>query len=440
MFAYYCQLGWKSLRQTPVMSALMIAAIAVGVAVTMSTLTLQHVMARNPLAERDDRLFYVQLDSWDPEDAYAGGVSNEMPDLLTWPDAQALLRSDIPARSVAMFSWGAALAPPDGKLAPMQVDIRVTTRDYFGLFGLQFIAGGTWEADADTNAQYQTVINRSLSERIFGGTDVVGRTVEMNGHTFTVTGVVEDWFPAPTVQDLSTGAFKEPDEVYIPLGLTAALEIAPWGNTNCWDTNDDIKAYADFLRSGCVWVLFWVELADADAVARYRSFLENHIREQKAQGRFQRPLNYALSRPSEWLVINNVVGNDNKLLTALSFAFLLVCVANTVALLLAKFLRKAPEAGVRRALGASRGAIMVQHLVESALVGAGGGLLGLGLAQVGLLGVRAQVGENIARVLHMDLAMIAVAIALALGASLLAGLYPAWRIGQTNPAYYLKTQ
>jgi putative ABC transport system permease protein len=183
-----------------------------------------------------------------------------------------------------------------------------------------------------------------------------------------------------------------------------------------------------------------VELADADAVARYRSFLENHIREQKAQGRFQRPLNYALSRPSEWLVINNVVGNDNKLLTALSFAFLLVCVANTVALLLAKFLRKAPEAGVRRALGASRGAIMVQHLVESALVGAGGGLLGLGLAQVGLLGVRAQVGENIARVLHMDLAMIAVAIALALGASLLAGLYPAWRIGQTNPAYYLKTQ
>jgi putative ABC transport system permease protein len=440
MFSYYCQLGWKSLRQTPVMSALMIAAIAVGVAVTMSTLTLQHVMSRNPLAERDDRLYYVQLDSWDPKEAYAGGVGNAMPDLLTWMDAQALLRSDIPARSVAMYSWGAALMPQDSQLAPMQVGIRVTTRDYFGLFGLQFLAGGTWEKTADEDSQFLTVINRTLSEKLFGTTDVVGRTVDMNGHAFTITGVVEDWFPAPTVQDLSTGAFKDPDQVYIPMGLAPALQIAPWGNTNCWDSNDNIDAYDDFLRSGCVFVLFWVELPDADAVARYSRFLEAHINEQKAQGRFARPLKYALSRPSEWLEINNVVGNDNKLLTVLSFAFLLVCVANTVALLLAKFLRKAPEAGVRRALGASRGAIVVQHLVESALVGAGGGLLGLALAQLGLVGVRAQVGDSIARVLHMDTTMVVVAIALAFGASLLAGLYPAWRIGQTNPAYYLKTQ
>lgn len=440
MFSYYCQLGWRSLCQTPVMSALMIAAIAVGVAVTMSTLTLQHVMSRNPLAERDDQLYYVQLDSFGVDETYAGGISNEMPDLLTWQDARALLRSDIPARSVAMFSWGAALTPPDRQIAPMQVDIRVTTRDYFGLFGLQFVAGGTWEEVADTDAQYQTVINRTLSEKLFGSTDVVGRTVDMNGHAFTITGVVEDWFPAPTVHDLSTGAFKDPDQVYIPLGLAPALQIQPWGNTNCWDNGEEINDFADFLRSSCVWLLFWAELPDADTVARYRSFLESHITEQKAQGRFPRPLKYALSRPSEWLVINNVVGNDNKLLTALSFAFLLVCVANTIALLLAKFLRKAPEAGVRRALGASRGAIMVQHLVESALVGALGGLLGLGLAKIGLAGVRAQVPDNLARVLGMDLPMVGVAIAISLGASLLAGLYPAWRIGRIPPASYLKAQ
>ena len=440
MFSYYCQLGLRSLRQTPVMSALMITAIAVGVAVTMSTLTLQHVMARNPLADRDNQLYYVQLDSWDPKEPYSTSDLNGLPDLLTWQDAQALLRSDIPRHSVAMYRWGGALAPADRQLAPQQVDVRVSSRDYFALFGLKFLAGGTWDPAADSDARYVTVITRTLGQQLFNTVEATGRTLELNGRTFTVVGVVEDFVPAPTIPDLSSGAFGDPDQIYLPIGLAPVLEIAPWGNTNCWNQDDVIDSYAAFLRSDCVFLVFWAELADTAAVQKYGQFLGNYIAEQKTQGRFRRPVKYALSRPSEWLVINNVVGNDNKLLTALSFAFLLVCVANTVALLLAKFLRKAPEAGVRRALGASRGAIAVQHLVESALVGLIGGLLGLGLAQLGLMGVRAQVSDQLARVVHMDAAMVATAIGLALGASLLAGLYPAWRIGRTSPAWYLKTQ
>jgi len=401
------------------------------------------VMSRNPLAERDALLHAGQLDSWDPENTYRGRVSNGMPDLLTWRDAQVLLASDIPTRSVAMHSWGAALTPQNPELMPMQVDIRVSTRGFFDLFGLRFLHGGTWAEAADAEAQYVTVITRKLAEELFGVTDAVGRTVELNGRQYTVTGVVEDWLPAPTVHDLSTGSFSDPAQVYLPLGLHQALELFSWGNVNCWDDGQprsETETYRDFLQSTCVWLQFWVELPDAAARERYERFLGNYIAEQKAQGRFPRPAQYALSRPSEWLVLNNVVGNDNRLLTWLSFAFLLVCVANTVALLLAKFLRKAPEAGVRRALGASRGAVVVQHLVESALVGAVGGLVGLLLAQLGLAGIRLQLSEQLARVVQMDLAMVAVALLVALGASLLAGLYPAWRIGQTSPAHYLKTQ
>ena len=61
---------------------------------------------------------------------------------------------------------------------------------------------------------------------------------------------------------------------------------------------------------------------------------------------------------------NQVVGTDNKAMLIMAFAFLAVCLVNTVGLLLAKFLNAAPIAGVRRALGASRRDIFWQHLTE----------------------------------------------------------------------------
>ncbi len=72
--------------------------------------------------------------------------------------------------------------------------------------------------------------------------------------------------------------------------------------------------------------------------------------------------------------VNEVVGNDNRVLVRLSFLFLLVCVLNTVGLLLAKFLGKSGEVALRRAMGASRGAVFSQNLVEVGMIGVLGGL------------------------------------------------------------------
>lgn len=440
MLAYYARLAARSLRRTPVMSALMIAAIAVGVAVTMTTLTLQHVMARNPLAERNDQLFAVQLDSWGDKEHFEGRVNNAIPDLLTWRDGQMLLRAPHARHKVVMHQWGAALTPEDPALAPMQVDIRVTSRDFFPLFGLTFNHGQRWGESADQQAEFVAVVTRSLSEQLFGSANPVGRTITLNGRPYTISGVVDDWLPAPSVHDLSTGSFNDAAQIYLPFGLHEALEMSPWGNINCWEQGKEISSYRDFLNSECIWLVGWVGLDDAASQQAFRQYLQGYIASERQQGRFPRTTNFALSTPSQWLTINNVVGNDNKLLTWLAFAFLLVCVANTVALLLAKFLRQAPEAGVRRALGASQGAIIIQYLVESAVIGAAGGLGGLLLAQLGLWAVRAQAGPNLARIVQMDGLMVITALLLALAASLLAGLYPAWRVSHTNPARYLKTQ
>ena len=67
------------------------------------------------------------------------------------------------------------------------------------------------------------------------------------------------------------------------------------------------------------------------------------------------------------------------MLVGLAFAFLAVCLLNTVGLLLAKFLNNAPITGVRRALGASRKQIFLQHLVEVGVISSIGALLGLAL-------------------------------------------------------------
>jgi putative ABC transport system permease protein len=147
-----------------------------------------------------------------------------------------------------------------------------------------------------------------------------------------------------------------------------------------------------------------------------------------------------------WLVDNNVVSNDDRARRLAAFAFLAVCLLNTVGLLLAKFLNNAPMTGVRRALGASRKQVFYQHLVEVGVISSIGALLGLVLGATLLMGLRAlytvdptDAGGTQA-LAHVDITSVVTALGLAFFATIAAGLYPAWRIGRIPPASYLKAQ
>jgi putative ABC transport system permease protein len=190
----------------------------------------------------------------------------------------------------------------------------------------------------------------------------------------------------------------------------------------------------------------WVELPDQEAHDRFKAFIDNYAMEQKKAGRYERPLNNRLTKVDQWLVDNEVVGNDDRVLVGLAFAFLAVCLLNTVGLLLAKFLNNAPLTGVRRALGASRRQVFLQHLVEVGVISTIGAVLGLALGGLLLLGLRAlytvdatDAGGTQA-LAHVDMTSVVTALALAFFATLAAGLYPAWRIGRIPPATYLKAQ
>jgi putative ABC transport system permease protein len=148
-----------------------------------------------------------------------------------------------------------------------------------------------------------------------------------------------------------------------------------------------------------------------------------------------------------------VVGDETKNQVAVAVMFVLVCVLITFVLMVAKFLKGAPISGLRRALGASRVDIVRQHLIEVVIVGLFGGAVGLVLAKFGLDGMRALAirpipgqDDNPARVAlqqslsSMDTQMFVMALGLALLTGILAGLYPAWRIGRLSPSTFLKTQ
>ena len=135
---------------------------------------------------------------------------------------------------------------------------------------------------------------------------------------------------------------------------------------------------------------------------------------------------------------NGVVPPQAKVLALISLLFLAVASVNLIGLFLGKFLARAPVVGVRRALGASRRAIFLQHLVECELIALAGGIAGIALA-LGTLAFINQALRDFAT-FRLDASMIAAAVLLSLMAGAIAGIYPAWRICAIPPARHLKNQ
>jgi putative ABC transport system permease protein len=141
----------------------------------------------------------------------------------------------------------------------------------------------------------------------------------------------------------------------------------------------------------------------------------------------------------QWLDFQHVVPAESRISLLVSLGFFVICLVNTIGLLLAKFMRRAAEIGVRRALGASRREIYRQYLTEAATVGVVGGMLGLVLTAVGISSTGLLFTPEIARLAHLDLALVGLTLAVAIFASVAAAFYPAWRAAQVQPAWQLKS-
>ena len=439
MLRYYLKLGVLSIRANPALSALMVAAIAIGIGACMTIVTVRHVMTDNPVAHKNDRLFHVQLDNWNPNDPYE--EPDEPPEQVTYLDSTALLEAGRAFRQVISFKSDRVVQPEGDEIRPFQEEVRATSADFFAMFDVPFRYGSGWDAEADRGEERVTVLSSPMNDRLFGGEDSTGRMLRMNDELYRVVGVLDDWNPVPTFFDLNNNPFDGPEQIYAPFSVAVTGEWGSSGTNSCWKPPEE-GGYAGYLASECIWIQMWVELQDEDEKAAYAQFLDDYVMEQKELGRFPRELNNRLSTPEEWMINREVVDDTVSVLLSLAVLFLIVCLLNTIGLLLAKVIRRSNDISLRRALGASKAELFRQYIIEAGMIGVAGGVAGIGMTWLGLRGIENVFADYdfIGNLVKMDWAMVGLAVALAFVAALCAALYPTWRACSVSPASTLRVQ
>ena len=439
MFRYYLRLGALSIRSNPALSALMIAAIAIGIGACMTMVTIRYVMSGNPIPEKSEQLYYVQVDNWDPSEVYY--EPNEPPDQLTYLDATALYTANKASRQVISFQSSRVVEPAGDDAKPFQRETRATTADFFAMFNVPFKYGAGWERSSDVTEERVVVITEVLNEQLFAGEDSVGNELVLNSESYRIIGVLDYWSPIPKFYDLNNDEFSDPAQIFLPFSVAITGEHGRSGNTNCWKPIGD-GGTAAFLGSECIWIQMWAELNSEAEKHDYLQFLDAYVEEQKMVGRFPRPLNNLLRNVEEYMTYWEVVDEEVDMLLSIAVLFLIVCLLNTIGLLLAKVLRRTKDISLRRALGASKATLFAQYIVEASMIGVGGGLLGIIFTWLGLRGIENlfKEFEFVEKLMTMDWVMVLAAVALAIVSALLAALYPTWRVCNVTPATQLRIQ
>jgi putative ABC transport system permease protein len=438
MIGYQLRMAWKSLRRNPGHTAIVAGGIALGVAVSTVFATVRHSYAKDPIPEKSDDLYHVRLDSWGPNEPYPGGGP---PTQITYQDLMNLMRSDIPVRQSGMFKSFLYVFPDPKMARPQKEIVRMCFGDFFTMFQVPFRYGGPWDRKADQKGEQVVVLGKEMNDRLFGGENSVGRTLRIENREFKVVGVLDEWKPSIKFYDLTQNYVQAPEEIYLPFNLLVAMQPPIAGNQDGWK-NQEAPGFAGLLTSESVWIQFWVELPTAEHLARYKAFIDAYTLEQKKLGRFQRPLNNRVQTVKEWMAEREVVPKQTTAMMAVSLLFLLICALNLIGLLLGKFLARAPEIGVRRAMGARRLDVFVQHIVECEMVALAGGAVGLALSLGGLWAVNLWTKALTQRAdfFQIDWTMAAFAAIAALAAGLVAGVYPALRVCRIPPATHLRMQ
>jgi len=440
MFIYYLQLALHSLKRSPALTALMIIIMAIGVAASMTTYAVFRAVSGDPLPDKSAQLFVPQIDNAGPQN---NAARNHLPDALTYIDAMALMRAKAAAHQTAIYPVVGNVIPNAGlQQRAFAVNGYATSADFFSMFEVPFQYGHGWDGAGDEQRANDIAISRRLNQRLFAGANSIGRTLNLDGHGYRIVGVVDDWNLQPRFFDVNNGfSFGEAPDYYLPFTRAIDLHIASNGNNNCSASAKPVAPGWDgWLQSECVWVSLWVQLPDAVSIQRYQRFLSDYAAEQQRSGRFQWASNVRLFDLNAWLDHEGVVPPETRVSLLVAAGFLLVCLVNTVGLLLAKIMRRAGDIGVRRALGASRRHVYGQFLAEAAAIGVAGGLLGLLLTAIGMHGTTLLFEPGVAKLARLTAGLVGLTVLLAVLATVLAGLYPAWRAARVQPSWQLKSQ
>jgi len=439
MWGYYVVLALRSSARSRALTALVILLLAFGVSACMVSYAVFRATTSDPLPAKSSRLYVPLIDNVGPSYDEQG----EPHWSLSYIDAMALWQARNTSRLTLLYAATWQVESDNPLIPAMSLGGDAVTADFFSMFNVPFRFGGGWTTDDEAQHATVAVISRHLNETLFGGQNSVGQKIRLDGQLFRVAGVLEDWNPRPRFFDAGSHGtvynFDDAGDIYIPFTRATDMKknsLVVFCPTASWQSD---KSHWDaYLHSECDRIDAWVELATPADADRYREYLRNYAAEQQHLGRFSWAPSIRLRNLTDWMTYQGVTPPASTLSMLVSASFLLIILVNVVGLMLARFMRRAPEIGIRRALGASRLAIYGQFLTEAATMGFVGGLLGVALTLLGVWGAGGLFEPNIARLVHADTSLIALTLLLAMAATVVSALYPTWRAAQTQPAWQIK--
>jgi putative ABC transport system permease protein len=389
----------RRIVQQPAGTLVVVLTLALGIGATTAMFTLVDAMLLKPAPwNTDDRVVWiVRLEG---RSASARNLSH--PDYLTYRDRTATL-SGVAAESGTAMAIGSRRA--------QRVLGGIVSGNYFDVLGLRAQIGRTFAPDEDTapGAHPVVVLSDALWSGQFGADPgVIGARVAINGQPFTVIGVAPRGF---------TGAAfaTNPYQLWIPLAMVGA--VMPTGAGLLTDASQGWLDVVGRLRDG-------VTLAEANAEA---PVIARQMNSPLTDAKKERSARVLAMRgglmPWEQESLTPIFG----LVSIVPALVLLVASANAANVLIAHHTGRRREFAMRRAIGASRGRLVRQLVVESVIVALLAGLAGLGTSFV-LSGIIVRFGEvppDVSALLALDGRALVAATTMALGATVLFGVAPA---------------
>jgi len=386
----------RTLRRSPGFSLLVVLILGLGIGVnTVMFSVVNAVVIRSlPFANADHlvRVWHVPPAAQFPgADRFSVSPAN----YLDWRSQNRVFDQ------MSIYAAGRAILTGPGQ-EPGAVPEGIVSVDFFTVLGVKPLSGRLFGPGEDEAGRDDVVlVGESLWQTRFGGDPgLVGRTILVDAHPRTVIGIVPNSmvFPARSV-------------IWTPLVLTPELRA--------------MRGVHDFqviarLKPGVV-----VANAQAEMNTISKRLEQQYPVDNTGWGALVVPLQ------------DDIVGDARSallvLLGAVGFV-MLIASANLTNLLLAKTLGRSKEIAVRSALGAARRRVVQQILCETMLLGLVSGAFGLLLAEVSLSAVVAYVTGTIPRSSEIDLdaRVLLFTLIVSLGAGVIAGLAPAWRLTRPN--------